>query len=196
MAEINTVDDAGWYAAARVQKSPNFNARPNNEISLLVIHNISLPAGNFGLPFIEQLLTGCLDCQADPSFAQLLGLEVSSHFLIRRDGELVQFVSCHDRAWHAGVSSFQGRQNCNDFSIGIELEGTDDTPFTGAQYQQLLALSLQLLNDYPAITPKRIVGHNEIAPGRKTDPGACFNWHWYRTELASRYRSTSSVNSG
>ncbi|MGL5392150.1 MAG: 1,6-anhydro-N-acetylmuramyl-L-alanine amidase AmpD, partial [Shewanella sp.] len=127
----------GWYSGARCCPSPHVNPRPLGEVSLLVIHNISLPAGCFGLPYIDQLFQGCLEIRADASFAQLAGLEVSAHFLIRRDGECVQYVSCLERAWHAGVSRYGERENCNDFSIGIELEGTDTDPYTNHQYQQL-----------------------------------------------------------
>lgn len=173
----------GWYADARRSPSAFFNQRPLGEVSLLVIHNISLPAGHFGLPHIEALFTGCLDCHAHHSFAQLKGLEVSAHFLIRRDGELVQFVSCDDRAWHAGVSSFEGRTNCNDYAVGIELEGTDDSLYTDAQYACLETLTKAMMAKYPAITPERITGHSEIAPGRKTDPGSGFDWQRYLTGL-------------
>ncbi|MDF0535137.1 1,6-anhydro-N-acetylmuramyl-L-alanine amidase AmpD [Shewanella sp. A32] len=169
----------GWYRDARKCPSPHFNARPTNEVSLLVIHNISLPAGCFGLPYIEQLFLGTLDCHADASFAELQGLEVSAHFLIRRDGEIVQFVSCDERAWHAGVSSFDGRIGCNDFAVGIELEGTDTSGYTDIQYQQLQQLTRELMTIYPMIVKKRIVGHCDIAPGRKTDPGPGFDWQRY-----------------
>ncbi|GGZ10011.1 1,6-anhydro-N-acetylmuramyl-L-alanine amidase AmpD [Shewanella fodinae] len=173
----------GWYRPARKSPSPHYNARPQREVSLLVIHNISLPAGCFGLPYIEQLFLGKLDCDADASFADLQGLAVSAHFLIRRDGELVQFVSCDDRAWHAGVSSFEGRTGCNDFAVGIELEGTDTSGFADAQYQQLQQLSRSLMACYPKIVKERIVGHSDIAPGRKTDPGEGFDWQRYLTAL-------------
>ncbi|MCR4532960.1 1,6-anhydro-N-acetylmuramyl-L-alanine amidase AmpD [Shewanella xiamenensis] len=173
----------GWYRAARRCESPHFNRRPFGEISLLVIHNISLPAGCFGLPYIDQLFQGCLDTSADESFADLTGLQVSAHFLIRRDGECVQYVSCEDRAWHAGVSRYGERENCNDFSIGIELEGTDTEPYTAAQYQQLTALTQALLAEYPALTAERIVGHCDIAPMRKTDPGPSFDWQRYLAKL-------------
>ncbi|GIU50796.1 N-acetyl-anhydromuranmyl-L-alanine amidase [Shewanella sairae] len=150
---------------------------------MLVIHNISLPAGCFGLPYIEQLFLGKLDIEADNSFKELQGLEVSAHFLIRRDGELVQYVSCDDRAWHAGVSQYDNRQACNDFSIGIELEGTDDLPYSEAQYLRLVELTKSLMLSYPLITPARITGHSDIAPGRKTDPGSSFDWQRYKAAL-------------
>jgi AmpD protein len=152
-------------------------------VSLLVIHNISLPAGCFGLPYIEQLFLGTLDTEVDPSFAELKGLEVSAHFLIRRDGELRQYVSVDQRAWHAGVSNFAGRSGCNDFAVGIELEGTDDSGFTEAQYHKLITLSQSLRLAYPDITKERIVGHSDIAPGRKTDPGPGFDWQRYLQAL-------------
>ncbi|ABE56662.1 N-acetylmuramyl-L-alanine amidase, negative regulator of AmpC, AmpD [Shewanella denitrificans OS217] len=175
----------GWLNEARHCLSPHFNARPNAEVSLLVIHNISLPAGQFGKPYIDQLFQGCLAIDADASFAELEGLRVSAHFLIRRDGELVQYVSCDDRAWHAGLSEFLGRQNCNDFAIGIELEGTDSIPYSQAQYQCLTALTLVLMAQYPMISLDNIVGHCDIAPGRKTDPGESFDWAAYRAELGA-----------
>lgn len=173
----------GWYSGARRSESPHFNQRPLGEVSLLVIHNISLPAGCFGLPYIDQLFKGCLDTQADDSFADLAGLQVSAHFLIRRDGECVQYVSCSDRAWHAGVSRYGERENCNDFSIGIELEGTDTEPYADAQYARLVELTQALLIEYPSLSAERIVGHCDIAPMRKTDPGQSFDWKRYLETL-------------
>ncbi|GAB1039003.1 N-acetyl-anhydromuranmyl-L-alanine amidase [Shewanella algae] len=173
----------GWYKEAEPSPSPHFNHRPDGEVSLLVIHNISLPAGRFGLPYIEQLFLGTLDIEADASFAGLKGLEVSAHFLIRRDGELRQFVSVDQRAWHAGVSNFEGRSGCNDFAVGIELEGTDDSGFTEEQYHKLITLTQSLQQAYPDITKERIVGHSDIAPGRKTDPGPGFDWQRYLQAL-------------
>ncbi|WP_345873398.1 1,6-anhydro-N-acetylmuramyl-L-alanine amidase AmpD [Shewanella algae] len=173
----------GWYKEAEPSPSPHFNHRPDGEVSLLVIHNISLPAGRFGLPYIEQLFLGTLDTETDASFAGLKGLEVSAHFLIRRDGELRQFVSVDQRAWHAGVSNFEGRSGCNDFAIGIELEGTDDSGFTEEQYHKLITLTQSLQQAYPDITKERIVGHSDIAPGRKTDPGPGFDWQRYLQAL-------------
>ncbi|MCL1093918.1 1,6-anhydro-N-acetylmuramyl-L-alanine amidase AmpD [Shewanella kaireitica] len=170
----------GWFTQARFCLSPHFNLRPLKEVSLLVVHNISLPAGRFGLPYIDQLFQGCLDITADPSFKDLEGLEVSAHFLIRRDGELVQYVSCDDRAWHAGVSVFDGRTGCNDFALGVELEGTDDIDYTDQQYACLAELTSALLAHYPSLTPDRIVGHCDIAPGRKTDPGNSFDWQRFK----------------
>lgn len=164
--------------------SPHFNNRPDeSDISLIVIHNISLPGGQFGLPYITDLFMGCLDCNADPSFADLKGLDVSAHCLIRRDGEVIQYVPFNKRAWHAGVSEYQNRTGCNDFSIGIELEGTDDTPFDDAQYQSLEKLVKTLVKQYPKLNKERITGHSDIAPGRKTDPGPQFNWQRLLTAL-------------
>lgn len=169
--------DSGWLSLARKIPSPNFNARPRGgEVDLLVLHNISLPPGEFRGDDIISLFTNCLDCSAHPFYAELQGLEVSAHFLIRRDGDLIQFVSTHDRAWHAGVSVWCGRENCNDFSVGIELEGCDDMAFADAQYRTLVALITALRGMYPSISPERIVGHSDIAPGRKTDPGPAFDW--------------------
>nr|WP_041416218.1 1,6-anhydro-N-acetylmuramyl-L-alanine amidase AmpD [Shewanella halifaxensis] len=173
----------GWVTQARFCPSPHFNIRPDNEVSLLVIHNISLPAGCFGEPYIDQLFQGCLDIEADKSFKALQGLAVSAHFLIRRDGELVQYVCCDDRAWHAGVSEFERRSNCNDFSIGIELEGTDSLTYPDLQYQSLIELTKSLMIHYPEITSTRITGHSDIAPGRKTDPGNSFDWQRYKAAL-------------
>ncbi|PLW82961.1 1,6-anhydro-N-acetylmuramyl-L-alanine amidase AmpD [Kineobactrum sediminis] len=174
----------GWLQGARRVPSPNFGARPSGVgPELIVIHSISLPPGCFGGPEVEQLFTNCLDWDADPWFAQIRGLEVSAHFLVRRCGELVQFVSVDDRAWHAGVSRWQGRDNCNDFSIGIELEGCDEFPYSDAQYESLAALSRTLLGYYPLLGPERVAGHCDIAPGRKTDPGPTFDWPRYRAGL-------------
>ena len=162
-----------------------YNQRPQGcEVELLVIHCISLPEGQYGLPYVEDLFLGCLDCSQHSSFTDLQGLEVSAHFLIKRDGTVIQFVPMDKRAWHAGVSNFSGRDNCNDFSIGIELEGTDKTEFTQAQYQALVKTTRQIIALYPKITPERIVGHSDIAPGRKTDPGIGFNWDKYQQQLA------------
>ncbi|WP_116475121.1 1,6-anhydro-N-acetylmuramyl-L-alanine amidase AmpD [Zobellella maritima] len=166
----------GWLTPARHCPSPHCDQRPEGEISLLVVHSISLPPGRFGGPYIDQLFQGKLDPDADPYFADIHQLRVSAHCLIRRDGELVQYVPFTKRAWHAGLSCFEGRERCNDFSIGIELEGTDTDAFTPAQYRQLIQVSRLLLSTYPAITRERIVGHSDIAPGRKTDPGTGFDW--------------------
>lgn len=161
---------------ARFLPSPNCNERPEGEISLLVIHNISLPPGQFGGGQIEALFTNRLDWDAHPFFNEIRGLEVSAHLLIDRAGTLTQFVPFDRRAWHAGRSCFQGREACNDFSIGIELEGTDELPYTDFQYERLIQVTRALLNTYPDLTRERIVGHCQIAPERKTDPGPAFDW--------------------
>lgn len=164
----------GWVGTARRIDSPNADDRPVGESpSLIVVHSISLPPAEFGGDDIVRLFTNTLDPDAHPYFAGISGLRVSAHFLIRRDGELLQFVSCLKRAWHAGSSSFDGRENCNDFSIGIELEGCDDSPFDDAQYVQLVALIELLRTCFPI---GAVVGHSCISPGRKTDPGPCFDW--------------------
>jgi len=166
--------------------SPHFDERPDaTDINLLVIHGISLPAGQFGGQFITDLFLGELDCTAHPDFAALVGLRVSAHCLIRRCGQVIQYVDFHRRAWHAGVSSWQGRERCNDFAIGIELEGTDNTPYTDSQYQTLAAVTVALQHAYPQISNERIVGHEDIAPGRKTDPGPAFNWTYYQKLCAT-----------
>ncbi len=172
----------GWLQGVTTTPSPNFDARPAGEtVSLIVIHGISLPAGVFGTPYIDDLFCNRIRGDEVPGFESLADLRVSSHLLIRRGGEPIQYVSLHDRAWHAGVSSFQGRTHCNDFSIGIELEGTDETPYTDAQYQCLYAVVGLLLQQFPNITPEeRIVGHCDIAPGRKSDPGPAFDWQRLR----------------
>ena len=174
---------SGWCVGAQHCPSPNFNARPASEVSLLVIHNISLPPGQFATGQVQALFRNQLDPQAHPYFAGIAHLQVSAHFLIERDGTLIQFVSCNQRAWHAGVSCFAGREQCNDFSLGIELEGTDELPYSDAQYTTLLALTRELLRVYPQITPERICGHSDIAPGRKTDPGPAFDWARYLGSL-------------
>lgn len=160
--------------------SPNCDTRPETEISLLVVHGISLPPGKFGGTDIHSLFLNQLDAKAHPYFEKIAALKVSTHLLIRREGDLIQYVPFSKRAWHAGQSSFQGRPNCNDFSIGIELEGTDEIPYTKPQYQSLAAVTRLLMIHYPAITEDRIVGHCDIAPGRKTDPGSAFDWNYYR----------------
>jgi len=173
----------GWCHGVRHCPSPNFNERPAGEVSLLVIHNISLPPGQFGTGKVQEFFQNRLDVTEHPYFAGIADLRVSAHFLIERDGAVTQFVSCLDRAWHAGVSRFEGRETCNDFSLGIELEGTDDLPFSDAQYRSLSALTEQLQAVFCAITAQRICGHSDIAPGRKTDPGQAFDWARYRAAL-------------
>jgi AmpD protein len=166
---------------ARFVPSPNFDSRPTGSaIEVIVVHNISLPPGQFGGPDIERLFTNTLDPAAHPFFREIAGLTVSAHLLIRRDGEVIQFVPFGERAWHAGRSCCEGRERVNDFSIGIELEGSDDTPFEDAQYDRLAKITRALMRAYPAITPARIVGHSDVAPGRKTDPGPHFDWPRYR----------------
>ncbi len=157
--------------------SPNFDERPAAcGVDLLVIHNISLPPGQFGGPYVDQLFTNVLDPEKHPFFAKIAAMRVSAHLLIRRDGEITQFVSFLDREWHAGESSFQGRERCNDFSIGIELEGTDTRPYTMSQYRSLTRVIRALTDRYPRLSLSAIVGHNQIAPGRKPDPGPAFDW--------------------
>jgi len=174
----------GWLNKANKLESPNADLRPDaNEISLLVIHNISLPPEQFGGPYIAQLFSNSLDPQEHPYFRDIYQLKVSSHLLIDRQGQLTQFVPFDKRAWHAGVSEFKGRNHCNDFSIGIELEGADHIPFTDNQYSVLAQASQQIISHYPMITGDRIVGHSDIAPGRKTDPGPAFDWQRYRRML-------------
>ncbi len=176
------VDREGVVRAAAQLSSPNFDARPPDaRISLLVIHNISLPPGQFGGPWIVELFTNRLDPEAHPYFASLADLRVSSHFLIRREGALAQFVPCALRAWHAGESVWRRRRNCNDFSIGVELEGTDELPYEDAQYTTLARLTRALRRRYPL---RDIAGHQDIAPGRKTDPGPAFDWKRFRKQIA------------
>ena len=173
----------GLWSNARQLASPHFDARPTDEVSLLVIHNISLPPGEFGGGYIDDLFLGRLDATAHPYFAGIAHLKVSAHACIFRDGRVTQYVPTTQRAWHAGESLFDGRKRCNDFSIGIELEGTDHEPFTDAQYETLTAMTRAILKVYLKITPKRIVGHSNIAPGRKTDPGPHFDWLRFRAAL-------------
>ena len=175
-ADIN-----GWLSGVHRIASANYDQRPPaTKIELLVIHNISLPPDQFGGPDIVKFFTNQLDTDAHPYYAQLQGVKVSSHFLIRRDGEIVQFVPCRQRAWHAGASSWQGRSRCNDFSIGIELEGSDYVPFTDRQYAALTRLTRRLRRVYPI---RSIAGHSDVAPGRKTDPGPYFDWPRYRAVI-------------
>ena len=174
------VDPAGRVVSADFVASPNCDERPGDApIRLIVIHGISLPPGEFGGDWIERLFTNRLDPSAHPYFATVADLRVSSHFLIRRDGALLQFVACTERAWHAGASCWNGLERCNDFSIGIELEGTDDRPYDPAQYATLAALVAALRARYPI---EDVVGHSDIAPGRKTDPGPFFEWSRLRLD--------------
>ena len=183
VSSLLTIDGQGWCqvldagssaALPRRIVSPNYDSRPPGfAVSLLVIHCISLPPGEFAGDAVIRLFSNTLDPEAHPSFAPVHHLKVSAHFFLRRDGALIQFVSCNDRAWHAGESNWQGRARCNDFSIGIELEGCEDTPFTPAQYERLTALVGALRTRYPLTAA---AGHSDIAPGRKTDPGPYFDW--------------------
>jgi len=171
-----TIDHHWLTEAARIA-SPNFDDRPDaNDISLIVIHCISLPPGEFGHAYIDQLFCNRLDAAAHPYFESIHRLQVSAHLLIKRGGEVTQYVPFDKRAWHAGVSSYQGRERCNEFSIGIELEGAEEMPYTEAQYSMLAAAITALLKAYPKLSKQRITGHSDIAPGRKTDPGAAFDW--------------------
>jgi AmpD protein len=174
-------DALGWLSGVRRVASPNHDVRPpRTPIELLVIHNISLPPDQYGGNAIERFFTNALDHSEHPYFEQLKGVRVSSHFLVRRDGQVIQFVPCNKRAWHAGVSTWRGRTRCNDFSIGIELEGSDFEPFTERQYAALVRLTRRLKRVCPI---RDITGHSDIAPGRKTDPGPYFDWAGYLQRL-------------
>lgn len=175
--EIHLPD--GMLAAARYAPSPHFDARPDNTlIDMIVVHNISLPPAQFGGDYVEQFFGGKLNPSLHPYFETIRQLRVSSHLFIRRAGEMIQFVPFAKRAWHAGESFFKGQKACNDFSIGIELEGTDDLSYEKIQYERLAGIIRALQRAYPAIVRERIVGHADIAPGRKTDPGASFDWQY------------------
>lgn len=174
----------GWLSEANRCPSPNYNQRPEGEVpSLLVIHNISLPPGCYGGGYIEAFFQNRLDISVDPYFEEIRDLQVSAHFLIDRGGLVTQFVSCLDRAWHAGASSFCGRENCNDFSIGIELEGQDDEAYTSEQYQSLSRITQAIIQAYPDINVEQVVGHCDIAPERKTGPGPAFDWARFRNSV-------------
>jgi N-acetyl-anhydromuramoyl-L-alanine amidase len=177
--------DRHWLVGARRAHSPNQDVRPipPSEIDVLVIHSISLPPGSFRGAYIEQFFCNQLDPGAHPYFQEISHLHVSAHLLIYRSGEAVQFVPFDQRAWHAGDSEYRGRSSCNDFSIGIELEGTDNTPYTDAQYGELARITQSLLRSYPRLLPRSIVGHCDVSPGRKTDPGPSFDWTRYRLLL-------------
>ncbi|MGE5154062.1 MAG: 1,6-anhydro-N-acetylmuramyl-L-alanine amidase AmpD [Bdellovibrio bacteriovorus] len=181
------IEPPGWIAGAERRPSTHWDLRPEGTpIDLLVIHNISLPPGEFGGPWIDDLFLGRLDPLGHPYFAVAAAAgPVSAHLLIRRDGHLLQYVPFGHRAWHAGRSCFQGRERCNDFSIGIELEGDDDTPFEPHQYGSLIRATRAIMAHYPAIDPGRIRGHSDIAPGRKTDPGPHFDWSLYLAALGT-----------
>jgi AmpD protein len=176
--------DRHWLTGADRIQSPNFDERPDtDDVSLIVVHCISLPPGEFGHPYIDHLFCNRLDAAAHPYFEEIHQLKVSAHLLIKRTGEITQYVPFDKRAWHAGVSSYQGRERCNEYSIGIELEGAEDIPYTEAQYRQLAAAIKTLLKTYPKLSKQRIAGHSDIAPGRKTDPGMSFDWKKLRQLL-------------
>ena len=177
------IDRSFYLKEAKIYLSENCSERKTEEISLLVIHNISLPPGEYGGGYIEKLFTNNLDPNDHAYFSKIHDLKVSSHLLIERDGSLVQFVPFNKKAWHAGVSSFKGRENCNEFSIGIELEGTDDNKYTEDQYRALIDITKELMLVFQDIKKENIVGHSDIAPGRKTDPGKAFDWHYYLSNL-------------
>jgi N-acetyl-anhydromuramoyl-L-alanine amidase len=175
----------GLLVPVNYQSSPHHDARPAGvQIDMIVVHGISLPPGEFGSAAVSQFFCGQLPMDSHPAYLAIANLRVSAHLFIRRTGEIIQFVPFHARAWHAGVSYFQGKSHCNDFSIGIELEGTDDLPYEDCQYIQLSQVVSLLLLAYPGITQDRIVGHEDIAPGRKTDPGPFFNWPHFRGLIA------------
>jgi AmpD protein len=178
---LGFLDADGVLAGAVQVPSPNFDERPEHSlVTLLAVHNISLPPGEFGGDAIVRLFTNSLDPAAHPYYETLRDLNVSAHFLIRRDGELIQFVPCAKRAWHAGPSSWQGRERCNDFAVGVELEGADDQAYADPQYLRLAELTTALRGRYPIVD---VVGHADIAPGRKTDPGPAFDWGHFRALL-------------
>ena len=173
-----SIDNAGWLETVEVIRSPNFDTRPDNtKIKLVVVHGISLPPAEYGGRYIRDFFCNQLDKNADEYFVKICDMKVSAHCLIERDGNIVQFVSLFERAWHAGVSSWHGEANCNDFSIGIELEGTDECAYTDSQYLQLNRLLTCLIEHFPEIDRKTVCGHSDIAPGRKTDPGRSFDWN-------------------
>jgi len=192
------IDSAtGLLTGVRQVLSPHCDARPAGTVAeLLVVHGISLPPGEFGGPWIDRLFTGTLPPEAHPFFRELAGARLSAHALVRRDGAIVQYVPFGERAWHAGASQYRGRSTCNDFSVGVELEGTDDTPYTEAQYQQLAALAAALLAAYASLSAEHIVGHSDIAPGRKTDPGAAFDWPRFRALLSERLAAEAGSSRG
>jgi AmpD protein len=182
----------GLLAGARQVLSPHCDARPPGAtLELIVIHGISLPPGEFGGPWIDRLFTANVPADAPASLRELIGLRVSAHVLVRRDGALTQYVSFGMRAWHAGHSAYRGRPACNDFSIGIELEGTDSVPYTQAQYEHLTTLAAALIRTYPTLSSTHLARHSDIAPGRKTDPGVAFDWERWQTLLAARLASST-----
>jgi len=186
--------ETGLMRGAVQVPSPNCDARPPGvDAELIVVHGISLPPGEFGGPWIERLFTNSLPLDMHPYFADIGGLKVSSHLLVARDGSLTQFVRFTDRAWHAGESSYGGRVACNDFSIGVELEGVDTTPYEAAQYDTLGEVVAALCDAYPRLSPDRIVGHSDIAPGRKTDPGPAFDWERAHRRVAAALAATRNT---
>jgi AmpD protein len=177
----------GW---ARQVPSPNCDDRPPGVApDLIILHGISLPPGEYGGPWIDRLFTNQLPVDAHAYFAEIDGLRVSAHALVRRDGEIVQYVPFHQRAWHAGQSSWQGRERCNDFSIGIEIEGADASPYEPAQYTAVAQLIVELCRAYPSLAIERVVGHSDVAPGRKTDPGIAFDWPLLRSQLRLQWEA-------
>lgn len=184
---------SGLLRGVPFMPSPNVDDRPEGmAVDAIIIHGISLPPGEFGGPWVDHLFTNRLDPTAHPEFLPLAGLRVSAHLFIRRDGQTIQYVPFHRRAWHAGRSHFEGREACNDFTVGIELEGTDDIDYTPVQYRRLAAVVVGLMAAYPGITAERIVGHSEVAPGRKTDPGPAFDWPRLRRMLNAKLRARSA----
>jgi N-acetyl-anhydromuramoyl-L-alanine amidase len=178
--------NSGLLQSVRQLASPNCDARPVGvEAELIVVHGISLPPGEFGGPWIDRLFTNSLPPDMHPYFAEIAGLKVSAHLVVSRDGGLTQFVRFTDRAWHAGESRYDGRAACNDFSIGVELEGVDTIPYEAAQYETLAAVVAALCDAYPRLSPDRVVGHSDISPGRKTDPGPAFDWERARRRIAA-----------
>jgi len=177
------IDSSFLFEEVRICLSPNFSDREANDISLLVLHNISLPPGKFGGGYVEKFFLNELDSQEHPYFKEIEDLRVSSHLYIKRDGSITQFVPLDKKAWHAGISSFKGRENCNEFSIGVELEGTDEVPYERAQYTSLIEITMFLMKQYPHLNKDNIVGHSDIAPERKTDPGSSFDWDYYLSKL-------------
>ena len=177
------IDNSFFLEKAKICLSPNSSDRKSNEVSLLVIHNISLPPGNYGGDHIEKFFTNQLDHEEHPYFQDIADLKVSSHLLIKRDGSITQFVPFNKKAWHAGISTFRGREDCNEFSIGIELEGTDESKYEKEQYESLIYVTKELMSFFPDIKKDTIVGHSDIAPDRKTDPGKSFDWNYFRSNL-------------
>ncbi len=188
MSELHVDPTSGVLREARQVPSPNYDSRPAGTVAdLIVVHGISLPPGEFGGPWIDRLFTNSLPADAHPYFAQIAGRRVSAHLCIRRDGAITQYVGFNDRAWHAGASCYEGREACNDFSIGIELEGTDTLAYHPKQYEALAAAVAALCRVYPSLDPMRLTGHSDIAPGRKTDPGIAFDWSFARRAIAAAW---------